>query len=107
MIDHVRRGKISTKISTAVENRADIVLFPLTRRPIGVRNRESVALSLGVFNDESDAFQQASVLHFKFSWSTRNAAEDVPTKQPSACKNTWFSGADEIARGTARAEGQA
>ena len=89
------------------KTQANIVLIPFTRRPIGVRNRERVAFSNRVFNDESGAISGASVLHFKFSREQRNAAKDVPTEQSPPRKNTWISGADENPRGTARAEGQA
>ena len=89
------------------KTQANVVRFPLNKVSNWREKRERVALSFSVFNDESDAFWKAAVLHFKFPRSTRNAAEDIPTEQSAPCENTRISGSDEDPRGTARAEGQA
>jgi len=95
-------------ISTGVEKQVEHLFGSLKRRRIGVRSRESVALSFLVFNDETGCFLCTLYAKLKvFKEPQRDATEDVPAEQSQACQNSWISRTDEDSRGPACTESPA
>ena len=107
MVSHTRRGKISTEISTDVENPSRFCLRSLYKAYNGCEKRRKRSTFISGFQPaKPDTFCKASMLNFKFSKEQRNAAEDIPAKQSPARKDAWLQGSDEDTWRPARVEGE-